>query len=623
MKQIITKFLLGITIICTPLTGVFADTKAEEACFTLLHENIKNDQRFIKDTDTFRPNEGLRNVRTWSSNIDLHTYRDFQANRSKNQKWVSLSQAERNARIAKNWNEYLFPAKRTNIATIIANDTAVVTQIVWLWRTSNFAFPLTEENEWDAWTLDGPSFQEYVVYAHHTIEGDFLSCGIFHITPLGGRDLQNINEWEYRTNIRQWKERQASLGEQKCMSSFEWIGDKKQDGEEFYGMKTNVCALDHEWNDFVRMDILAFAYNNKSDFFNEYVTFPLQVESMTTDMSWQSLEQVYELFLDKLRTRTCLSITRALQESPHPSCRGKYHGNREVSFLPHWSPKHYTAWLFDSIVWFIAPSTHAALDIIASQEDIDNARGLVDNNSIPLHLSEKLRSLPNKNFIQYVKIALNPWYEKYMLYRKESGALISEFEDTFLSCNITYEERHDVLIDLLEKIDADNFDITNLSYSNPKVGDCIIPYPDVTHRDQEIEISFSSNKLLASMINGTHKPSELDSDTIRMIEERHAIELAFETEKERLTQQFEAWNITSEELWIAIEQAQEKFENDRTALIEKHTNRQFSWDNASPDKSSTISITSANHNMKSYLVIAVVVVLGVLFLAVAFRTKKK
>gem|GEM_PF-6397205 len=64
MKQIITKFLLGITIICTPLTGVFADTKAEEACFTLLHENIKNDQRFIKDTDTFRPNEGLRNVRT-------------------------------------------------------------------------------------------------------------------------------------------------------------------------------------------------------------------------------------------------------------------------------------------------------------------------------------------------------------------------------------------------------------------------------------------------------------------------------------------------------------------------------------------------------------------------------
>gem|GEM_PF-1798610 len=77
-------------------------------------------------------------------------------------------------------------------------------------------------------------------------------------------------------------------------------------------MKTNVCAQDKERNDFIRMEILAFAYDNKSDFFNEYVVFPLQVESMMPDdVSSQTLQSVRDIFDDKLINKTCL---RALRE---------------------------------------------------------------------------------------------------------------------------------------------------------------------------------------------------------------------------------------------------------------------------------------------------------------------
>ncbi|MDR2640142.1 MAG: hypothetical protein LBC61_02130 [Candidatus Peribacteria bacterium] len=45
-------------------------------------------------------------------------------------------------------------------------------------------------------------------------------------------------------------------------------------------MKSNVCVVDFGVNDFVKMELIAIAYDNKSDYYNEYVIFPLQVEAM-------------------------------------------------------------------------------------------------------------------------------------------------------------------------------------------------------------------------------------------------------------------------------------------------------------------------------------------------------
>jgi hypothetical protein len=40
--------------------------------------------------------------------------------------------------------------------------------------------------------------------------------------------------------------------------------------------------------------------------------------------------------------------------------------------------------------------------------------------SLPYDLYKKLENIPNKNFIEYVKIALNPTFEEYIKYRKEN-----------------------------------------------------------------------------------------------------------------------------------------------------------------------------------------------------------
>jgi hypothetical protein len=45
-------------------------------------------------------------------------------------------------------------------------------------------------------------------------------------------------------------------------------------------MKVNVCAIDYSFDDFVRQELIAIAYNNDSKYFNEYDIFQLQVESM-------------------------------------------------------------------------------------------------------------------------------------------------------------------------------------------------------------------------------------------------------------------------------------------------------------------------------------------------------
>ncbi|MDR2640011.1 MAG: hypothetical protein LBC61_01395 [Candidatus Peribacteria bacterium] len=38
--------------------------------------------------------------------------------------------------------------------------------------------------------------------------------------------------------------------------------------------------MDKVLNDFVKMELISIAYDNKSDYYNEYIIFPLQVESM-------------------------------------------------------------------------------------------------------------------------------------------------------------------------------------------------------------------------------------------------------------------------------------------------------------------------------------------------------
>gem|GEM_PF-4344407 len=175
------------------------------------------------------------------------------------------------------------------------------------------------------------------------------------------------------------------------------------------------------------------------------------------------------------------------------------------------------------------------------------------------------------------------------------------------------------MIDLIDKIDIDNFDIANLSYSNPKVGDCIIPYPDVTHRGTEIPESFASNKLTAQIINETYTPPPPNEEILAFIDKRHQIELDFEEEKRRLTQLSQEGQLSSTEFDEQMLQARLTFEQNILNLGNEYASNNQNLPTDLPD---TVKNNTEN-NILLYLTIAGIALLGILLLWGAMRTKRK
>lgn len=91
-------------------------------------------------------------------------------------------------------------------------------------------------------------------------------------------------------------------------------------------MKTNICAIDSAGKDFVRMEVIAIAYDNHSSYFNEYNIFPLQVQSMTTNniTATTTLNDIRTIFLNLVDTKTCLSLIHASTNSLPASCNGQF-----------------------------------------------------------------------------------------------------------------------------------------------------------------------------------------------------------------------------------------------------------------------------------------------------------
>ncbi len=116
-------------------------------------------------------------------------------------------------------------------------------------------------------------------------------------------------------------------------------------------------------------------------------------------------------------------------------------------------------------------------------------------------LYETLISTENPQFIEYITTAINPYTQTTIEEKLEQNIVLTPFEETFYNCNISLEERQEIVLDVLQRIASwDIENLENISYSNPQFGDCIIPFPDISHRETVIENSFSSNQLLAQTI---------------------------------------------------------------------------------------------------------------------------
>jgi len=84
-----------------------------------------------------------------------------------------------------------------------------------------------------------------------------------------------------------------------------------------------------------------------------------------------------------------------------------------------------------------------------------------------------------------------------------------------MDCGIDYAERVKLLTEWIDSIDVNTFDINNITYPDPKIGDCVIPYPDARHKDQIIPGSFKTNQYNAAV--ATNNTTEID----RLSQELH------------------------------------------------------------------------------------------------------
>lgn len=538
---------------------------SEEAqCFLQLSSQVKSDVRF-SNLPAVLPNKDLTKVLfdevSWSY-IDLTKYNEFLSNAARNPSHVTSRESF--------WlTNTDFLLRRQHIATVIANDNYVVTKVVWFWRDSNFTFPLPAlswKSYWDPYQLKWNMFKEFIAYTHHSITWDFLSCWIFKVTPLSSRSFWEISEAGYFTNILYWMSNQSSLWWSKCTSWFEWNYITANDGKQFYSMKSNVCVLDYAQKDFVKMELVSVAYNNNSNYFNEYIVFPLQVQAMkNTDLVNNWLVEIRNKFLDYLDTRTCLRLIHWSSWNLPSWCNWSF-SSKLLSYEK--NPK-----LLDKVYAFFFSNAYAAREFNFSESEIDKASWMIVYENMPYDLYKKLLSIENTAFKDFIKMALAPNFERYILERKKQWILISPYEETFLKCNISYKEREEIIIDFLKDLkDPKKLDLNNLTYSNPKFWDCIVPYPDKRNLAKVIPESFESNQLLAEQLSWEYKWPDVNDKMIKLVEEQKKLTIEYQNTLDKLTEDFNNWKITWDDLNLKVEEEKKLFDDKIQKIISENEN---------------------------------------------------
>jgi hypothetical protein len=333
-------------------------------------------------------------------------------------------------------------------------------------------------------------------------------------------------------------------------------------------MKTNICTIDSVNNDFVRMEVIAVAWDNKSSYFNEYNIFPLQVQTMNDPSitSTSTLSDVRLIFLNLVDTKTCGSLVHTSIGTLPVGCNGQFSSNllafektkdiykKALSFL-------------DSLF----PKAEAALKIEGiTPTDIEASRGMMYSATFPFALHKKLESIENKTFVNYLEWALDPNLEQTIQDRKDQGIVTSPYEDTFLQCGMNYTQREAVIKDFITKLRNPKYiDVNNLTYSDPKFGDCIIPYPDKTHIGKVIDNSFPSNKLLAEQISGIYKAPPLSPDIQEMAAKENALHIEYQKTIDSLTKDFQSGKLTASGMTEQIVIEKQKLDQNVAGLYKK------------------------------------------------------
>ena len=519
MKYIILVLCFFISIGYISNNSIYASNseKEEQACLNILKDAIRNDGRFSGiNIEQVKINE-------WNNQTyNISNYRVFK---------------EQKRRIGNN-NGY-FIARRNNIGTIIRENDYIITQFVTFWDRSSFKFPLPTEIWISRLGDDFGEFRDKLIYTHHLYAPGhrdnwvLLSCGFLKLEPKPGFGLADLHPDNYMSN---------DIME----SGFElvyWPSSPKKTPEgDFIVGKVRVPVKN--WpkpgypngRDLMNIELITVAFNNESELFNEYETFPLQVRAMTDmDINPRNVATVQERFLKKVKEETCLRYTHAGTWDLPGICDGTYkslskkilptNNTTSTGTTSSWTTNTGTTssgglWAINIknifVWWFSIPTVHARLD----PQEIptkpraasgDTYQWIYYDDAMPYSYMEKLDIISDPHLKDYIRMAILPGFEKILEEKKTQWLSLTEYEEVFLSCDIPYSERVENLKAFLQNMDPERFDATDITYLKPKIGDCIIPLPDKRHRNLLITGSFLHNqKVAATITNNTEKLTELE-----------------------------------------------------------------------------------------------------------------
>ncbi|PID83953.1 hypothetical protein CSB09_03495 [Candidatus Gracilibacteria bacterium] len=501
--------ILAVVFFGSSCFSAFAGTVEEEQCMKILAQTVKTDDL----TSVSLPNDVKP---TTSDTLDLSDYGKFKEFRLGGR---------------------FFKAQRNNIGTILADSNYIKSQVVTFGpKETDFDFPLPGEGD------QIKPFYNKLVYTHHIEKyGDFVSCGYLNLQPAITDQYTGLSNQFYKTN-----------GVKEGSSGFEIVDGQKKvtvDGKEYTYLigKSRVPGLDQNNEPLFYMNIVTVAYDNGSEVFNEYQTFPLQVKAMTdlndTAGNNYNVADLQQKFLELVDQNTCLQIPHGTEDKLPAGCNGSFSANgpSASAYIP--KSKNFFSWLI--------PSANAALsaDEVDSNAKLPTSGSLVAG-EIPFSLIKKLDQVPDKVFQAYVRTAVIPNIEQVLAAEKEDRP--GDFKEVFMACGIDYKERVSIVIDYLEKLDPKTWDVNNITWKNPRFGDCIVPYPDKTHLDKIIPDSFESNKTAAGLRTGkikvqTPEDPNYTPEQKKEIENRQKLSKAYNDKILEYSQQLQNGKITQEE----------------------------------------------------------------------------
>ncbi len=614
MKKIILLFSLIFSYSSVDAL-LFSWSRDEEyACFDILNEAVKNDNRYV-DSDVM-PDWDLSKVLfdEWNSSfVDFSNYYDF---------WYNASVNPVNTSNGNVYDDYLFYARRNNIGTIIAGNDYVLSQISWFWRDSNFDFPL-ESKTWqpfgDKYKMNGNFFKEYVVYTHHVRDNSedypLMSCWIVKVTPLWGRTFSDINESWYMTNILNGISPQAALWWNKCASWFEWEY-VSESWEDFYKMKSNVCVQSYDESDYLKLEVISIAYDNDSERINEYYTHPLQVEAMRNNANHaQWLKWIQDTFRSKLENETCYRVIHWNKPNLPSRCNNKYgpisRNDANFSLLEYFIPS-----VFAESRTRENFNLDSSIDVgIPDEEDT----GLMVYGNLPYKLYKKLENIPDESFREYMLLSVLPNFEELIKHREENDVLLTPFEETFLSCDLDYTERLNIVTRFLEDLDIDKFSLSNLQYSNEKYGDCIVPYPDKDKLLTVVEWSFESNQLLAQKLSWEYSPAPDSPEVEAYIKKREELLSELNKNLEDIQKRFNAWEIDINRANVLKIEEREKI----NALLAENDIVSPASNTGNVDEIIQSNVSKKENNNIVYIAIIVFTLIGLASIAFGIYRKNK